>query len=65
MPGPRDLAVPAGLILIALGLERLLSAYLIGSQAASWSTRLLIGVFCVVGGVGFLGAAGRERHHDR
>lgn len=40
----------AGLLLMAVGLERLLSAYLVGSQAGTWSTRLAVGALCLVGG---------------
>ncbi len=40
----------AGLLLMAIGLERLLSAYLVGSQAGTWSTRLAVGALCLAGG---------------
>jgi len=65
MPGARHAALPIGLILIAIGLERLLSAYLIGTQAASWSTRLLIGTLCVAIGSAILALMGYVRHHNR
>ena len=35
---------------MAIGLERLLSAYLVGSQAGTWSTRLAVGALCLAGG---------------
>ena len=40
----------AGLGLLGIGLERLLNAYLIGSQAGDLSTRFLIGVLCSAAG---------------
>jgi hypothetical protein len=39
------------LVLITVGLERLVSAYLVGAQAATWSTRVAVGGFCIAGGV--------------
>ena len=48
---------------MAIGLERLLSAYLVGSQAGTWSTRLSVGALCLAGGgmLVLLVGAGRFR----
>ncbi|MBI1960074.1 MAG: hypothetical protein HYS36_12715 [Candidatus Rokubacteria bacterium] len=51
----------AGLLLMAIGLERLLSAYLVGSQAGTWSTRLAVGALCLVGGGVLVALAGSGR----
>ena len=41
-----------GLMLITMGLERLVSAHLIGAQAATWLTRVVVGgLFCFAGTV--------------
>jgi len=40
----------AGMALIAIGLERFLNAFLIGSEAASWFARVIIGVLCAAAG---------------
>lgn len=40
----------AGVVLIAIGLERFLSAFLIGSAAASWFARVVIGGLCAAAG---------------
>ncbi|MBI2525687.1 MAG: hypothetical protein HYV93_06860 [Candidatus Rokubacteria bacterium] len=46
---------------MAIGLERLLSAYLVGSQAGTWSTRLAVGALCLVGGGVLVALAGSGR----
>jgi len=43
-----------GLVLMAMGLGRLFSAYLVSSQAATWFTRILVGTFCIIGGAVFV-----------
>ena len=40
----------AGLVLIAVGLERFVNVYLIGGQTAGAFTRLLIGAVCLTTG---------------
>ena len=46
---PRGLVV-AGLVLIAIGLERFVNVYLIGGQTAAAFTRLLVGAVCLAAG---------------
>lgn len=44
-----------GLMLITMGRERLVSAYLIGAQATTWPTRVVVGgFFCIAGAVGLV-----------
>ena len=46
-----------GFVLMAIGLDRLFSAYLVSTEAATWFTRILIGTFCIIGGVVFVALA--------
>lgn len=54
----------AGLVLIAIGLDRLLSAYLVSDESATLVTRLFIGAFCTIRGLAWIAsarvAAGRQ-----
>lgn len=55
----------AGLVLIAIGLERFVSVYLIGGQTAAAFTRLLIGVVCLAAGGVLLVLSAYLRPHAR
>lgn len=58
----------SGLVLITMGLERLVSAYLIGAHAATWSTRVVVGGLCIAGGLALVARLhpwGAHMHRER
>ena len=58
--GTRGLVI-TGLVLLAIGLERLLNSFLVGAQWSEVSVRLLLGVSCSGTGMLFLLLAGFSR----
>jgi hypothetical protein len=55
----------AGVVLLAIGLERLLNAYLLGGQSTSLLTRVLVGALCITAGSLLLALTGYIRLRRR